>query len=567
MSTLRLVLASIGVAICAAAGCARKLEPRTAALPSIAAGAVLTAYIGPRFLTGDPSIPEARTVIADETGRVRQLLATPPPGGAYRVVELPGALAVPGLHDAHIHLQALGRTREQVNLLGARSPAEAKERIRAWAERHQDARAIAGRGWDQSLFPRGDWPTWRDLEGATGPVDRPILVERVDGHAAWANKRMLEIAGIGRETADPPGGKVLRDEKGDPSGVLIDGAVELAAAKLPPPAPIDVERWLLAGMNACAAAGLVAAHDMGMSVAEAEVLLRLDAGKKLPLRVYVYLDGADPAAYDALRTRRPGDRLRLVGVKLFADGAMGSRGAALLEDYADDPGNRGLLLTQPETLAERIARVHQRGFAAAVHAIGDRANRLVLEALKSSPPPPGVRDRIEHAQLVHGEDFGRFAVQGVVASMQPTHATSDMHWVEARVGPRRVLGAYAWRTVLRAGAHLAFGSDAPVEDERPQLGIHAAITRQDAGGDPPGGFHPEQRLTQSEALAAFAAGAAWAVGLEREQGALTPGMSFDVSLFSEDAAAKTDQGDARAWLETTPVGTVIGGALRPGRGP
>jgi predicted amidohydrolase YtcJ len=336
----------------------------------------------------------------------------------------------------------------------------------------------------------------------------------------------------------------------------VDNAIALVESKLPPATDADMERWLVAGLAACANAGLVAVHDMGMSVASARILAKLDAEKKLPLRVFVYLDGSADESYAYLGTTKPSPMLEVMGVKLYADGAMGSRGAALLADYADDPGNKGLLVMEPADLAARVKRVHAKGFAAAVHAIGDRGNRVVLDALDASPAPNGMRDRIEHAQLVAPEDFARFAKRGVVASMQPTHATSDMRWAEARVGKERVKGAYAWQTMLANGVMLAFGSDAPVESEKPAWGIYAAITRQDHAGAPKEGFLPEQRMTQHQALVGFATGAAYAVSHERELGALTPGMFFDVTLFEKDVAAPKD------WINAKPVGTIVAGTLR-----
>lgn len=534
-----------------------RVEPH----PDVPVGRRLTAYVGPRFLTGDALVPEVRTVIADETGRVRALLRGLPPVGAYPTVTLPGALAVPGLHDAHVHLQGMGRALGDVQLLGAANPAEVKARVLKWAESHPHAAAIRGRGWDQSRFPNGAWPLWRDLDGAD-PHGRPILLSRVDGHAAWANRALLERAGITRATPDPAGGKILRDAAGDPTGVLVDNAIALVEDKLPPASPRDVERWLEAGLGAAADAGLTAVHDMGMSALATRTLVRMDAEGRVPLRVFVYLDDTDPGAADVLDERPSSARVGLMGVKLFADGAMGSRGAALLEDYHDDPGNRGLLLLEPDALRRRVEAIHRRGLAAAVHAIGDRGNRVVLDAFAAHPAPPGVRDRVEHAQLLSRSDIDRFAALGVTASMQPTHATSDMRWTEARVGPTRVKGAYAWRSLLDAGAALAFGSDAPVEDVRPILGIYAALTRQDDAGLPPEGFLPVERLGQREALGAFTAGAAAAVGMERHLGAITPGMLFDVTLLDTDAAARADAGEPRAWLETRPVATVLAGALR-----
>ncbi len=538
---------------------ADRVEPH----PDIPVGQKLTAYTGPRFLTGEEFMPEAQTVVVDETGRVRALLKGPPPKGVYTEKKLPGALAVAGLHDAHLHVQGVGAARDRVALLGSKSAAEVKQRVKAWTQKNPKAAVVTGRGWDQSLFPGQAWPTAKDLEGAA--ADKPVLLERVDGHAAWASVSLMKLAGITKETADPAGGKIMRNDKGEPTGVFIDNAIDLVTAKLPAPTDSDVERWIVEGLAACADAGLVAVHDMGMSVAATKVVMKLDDDNKLPLRVFVYLDGGDAASYEVLGTRPPSDRLSIMGVKLFADGAMGSRGAALLDEYADDKGNKGLLLTEPAELQKRIAKVHGKGFAAAVHAIGDRGNRVVLDAMKASPAPNGVRDRIEHAQLVEKSDFARFALLHVVASMQPTHATSDMRWAEQRVGAERVKGAYAWRTMLKGGVALAFGSDAPVEDERPQLGVYAAITRQDADGKPAAGFMPEQKVTQREALAAFAAGSAYAVGKEQHMGALTPGMFFDVTLFNDDPVKKTEAGDPKAWLRTKPVGTLVGGVLREAR--
>ncbi|HEY4222611.1 MAG TPA: amidohydrolase family protein, partial [Myxococcota bacterium] len=377
--------------------------------PDIPVGNVITAYVGPRFVTGESFVPEARTVLVDETGRVRALLNGPPPKDAH-VVTLPGKLAVAGLHDAHVHLEGIGRLHEGVELLGALSVKEAVARVKAWATAHPQATVVEGRGWDQSRYAHGAWPTARELEGAVSS-SQPAVLERVDGHAIWVNQRALTLAGITRDTPDPAGGKIIRDSAGAPSGVLIDNAMDLVRKKLPQPSASDTERWLVAGMKACADAGLVAVHDMGMPVTSAQILKRLDDAHALPLRVFVYLDGTQEASYAYLdevpaANAEPSStaRLRVMGVKLYADGAMGSRGAALLDDYSDDKGNRGLLVTDEKTLNERVARVHKKGFGVAVHAIGDRANRIVLDAMRASSLPADVpgkinaRDRIEHAQ-------------------------------------------------------------------------------------------------------------------------------------------------------------------------
>jgi len=526
--------------------------------PVIPIGTVLTAYIGPRFITGEDFVPEAKVVVADEAGRVRALLRELPSPNPYKTVTLPGALAVAGLHDAHLHIEGIGMALENLDLRDAKRPADLKAKVAAFAKANPTLALVKGRGWDQSRFPGQAFPTWRDLEGAT---TKPVWLTRVDGHAALASKDLLDKAGITKATPDPAGGRILRDTRGEPTGVLVDNAMDLVTPHLPKPSDADHERWLTAGMRACADAGLVAAHDMGMSVAAFTVLKAIAARGPLPVRVFVYLDGSDAAAYDVLGTFTATDHLALMGVKLFADGALGSRGAALIEDYADEPGHKGLLLTEPKELEARVQRAHDKGFQVAVHAIGDRANRVVIDAL-TTHHRDDIRDRLEHAQVLHLDDIARLYAPRITASMQPTHATSDMRWAEARVGAARLAGAYAWQKVWATGAALAFGSDAPVEDVRPALGIYAAITRQDHDGQPPGGFRPEERLTQAQALRAFSRYAAWAVNLERHAGALTPGMFFDVSLFDIDAVKATDAGDPKAWLRAKPAGTVVGGALR-----
>jgi hypothetical protein len=526
--------------------------------PDIPVGRRITAYIGPRFLTGEDFMPEARVVVADEHGRVRALLRALPEPNPYPTVTLPGALAVAGLHDAHLHIEGLGMAQENLDASAARSAADIKAAVVAFARAHPEVAVIRGRGWDQSRYPRQAFPTWRDLEGAT---TKPVWLRRVDGHAALANKALLDKAGITKATADPPGGRILRDDRGEPTGVLVDNAMALVEPHLPAATDADRTRWLTTGLAACADAGLVAVHDMGMSVASFRVLKGLEARGPLPVRTFVYLDGSDDGAYDLLGTVPATDTLALLGVKLFADGALGSRGAALLADYSDEPGHRGLVLLDKATLERRVRQAHDKGFQVAVHAIGDAANRVVIDVLEASHRDD-IRDRLEHAQILALDDIPRLYAPRITASMQPTHATSDMRWAEARVGRERLAGAYAWKRVLDTGTALAFGSDAPVEDVRPALGIYAALTRKDHTGAPEGGFTPDQRLSQAETLRAFSRYAAWAVNLERHAGALTPGMFFDVSIFDIDAAASTDAGDPAAWLTARPVGTVVGGVLR-----
>lgn len=523
--------------------------------PNIAHGTKLTAYVGPRFVTGEEFMPEAKVVVADETGRIRLLMRNIPKDNPYPVVTLPGALAVAGLHDAHLHIEGIGQGKENLDLLGTSSTAELKQKVAAFAKAHPSLSVIRGRGWDQSRFKGQAFPTAADLEGATA---LPVMLSRVDGHAVLVNRALLEKAKITKDTPDPAGGRILRDKAGAPTGVLVDNAIDLVTPHLPAPTDGDRRRWLTAGLDAAADAGLVAVHDMGMELASAKVLLQMDQEGVLPVRVFVYLDGTKDESYEFLGTQKNSEKLYFMGVKLYADGALGSRGAALIDDYSDEPGKKGLMLTEPAVLEQRIQRVHQKGYQAAIHAIGDGANRIVIDLLVKHHATD-IRDRVEHAQVMHPDDLHKLYAARITASMQPTHATSDMRWAEDRLGKARLAGAYAWRTVLDDGTALAFGSDAPVEDVRPAWGLYAAITRQDHDGQPPGGWTPNQRLTIAEALRSFARDAAWAVNLERHAGAMTPGMFFDASLFDVDAVADKDP---KAWLAAKPVGTVVSGALR-----
>ncbi len=519
---------------------------------------------GPVFLTGDPELPEAAALSVDAGGRILAVHAEAPPAGADRVVVLPGVIALPGLHDAHLHLLGVGRRCETVDLLGVASPEEARERVAAFAAAHPEAAVIEGRGWDQNLFSDSRFPSWRDLDGA---AERPVHLRRVDGHASWVNRALLDLAGLDAATPDPEGGRLLRDADGVPSGILVDNAADLLDAHLPQPTDADRERWLIQGMAACADAGLTAVSDMGLTAVDVAILLRLDAAGRLPLRVFGYLEGSEPGILDRLDTPPTGKRFVVQGVKHYADGALGSRGAALLADYADDPGNRGLLIHPSAELQALAAEVDARGGQLAVHAIGDRAVREVLDAFAALPEGATAarRPRVEHAQNIDPTDMLRLESLGAVASMQPTHCTSDMGWVEDRLGPDRLVGAYAWRTLSDLGVPLAFGSDAPVESENPLPGIWAAISRRDTRGEPPRGWRPQECLGWDAALAAFTSGAAWAVGREDDLGRLAPGYRCDLSLLDRDprrlaAAEDPDLTAIRA------VGTVVDGTLREPEG-
>ncbi|MDR3621885.1 MAG: amidohydrolase [Paludisphaera borealis] len=461
-------------------------------------------------------------------------------GPATRLVEAPGGLATPGLVDAHGHIESLGGGLENLDLRGVASLEEVARKVKERADALPADAWITGSNWDQSLWPGGSFPTSAVLD-AVAP-NRPVWLTRVDGHAGWANAEALRRAGVVKATQPPSDGQIHRDPSGEPIGVFIDGAMSLIGRVVPPPSPADVERRILAAQKKIVAQGLTGVHDAGVSAREADVFRRLDRSGRLALRVYAM--AMPPAGEEVKTVSRPpvkepeGSRFEMRAIKLFIDGAMGSRGALLFEPYHDDPGNKGLLLIDPQVLEATTVAALRNGWQVATHAIGDRANALVLDAyaaaLKAVPQAVNPRLRIEHAQVVRKQDVGRFASLGVIASMQPSHASDDMRWADARLGPGRVDGAYAWRWFLDAKVPLAFGSDFPVEVVSPFWGLYAAMTRQDADGRPKDGWHPDQRLSLDEALRAFTAGAAYGAFAEDRRGVLKPGMHADITIFDRD---------------------------------
>jgi predicted amidohydrolase YtcJ len=489
--------------------------------------------------TGDPAQPEVEALVL-EHGRV-VVAGSRADAEVYRegaeMIDLAGATVTPGLIDAHLHLEGIGWREIRLDVTGTASLAEVQEALRRYAEANPGASWLRGRGWDQNDWPETAWPTAADLDAVV--ADRPVALSRIDGHALWVNSAALEAAGITAATRDPEGGRLIRDESGAPTGILVDRAEELVEEVIPTASRERRKEALLAGARACARSGLTMVHDMGVDREGLEIYRGLAAEGALPVRVLAYIGGPGELLDEYLeRGPETGPRLAVRGVKLYADGALGSRGAALLEDYSDEEGNRGLVVTPIEEIRAITEACLRSGLQVATHAIGDRANRLVLDAyaqaLEAVPEARDPRLRVEHAQILHPDDLARFAGLGVIASMQPTHATSDAPWAGRRLGESRLVGAYAWRSLREEGALLAFGSDAPVESERPALGLLAAVTRQDPEGRPPGGFLPEQRLTALEALAAFTRGAAYASYDESRLGMLRVGFAADLVLWPAD---------------------------------
>jgi predicted amidohydrolase YtcJ len=458
-------------------------------------------------------------------------------GPATRVIDLAGRAVTPGLIDAHSHLGGLGEALEQVDLGGAATYGEVVRRVREAARALPPGAWVRGRGWDQNRWPEKRFPTHEALSVAV--PDHPVWLTRVDGHAALVNARAMALLGIDAAIKDPTGGRFLRDAAGRPTGVLVDNAKGWAEGRLPAPSDDDRRRALRRAARHCVELGLTTVTDMGIGDGELRAYQALKAAGELPLRAAVFLTD-DAALLDRWFARGPlidpDARLNVRGVKLYADGALGSRGAALLEPYSDDAGNLGLLVSTGDHLAEVARRAADRGFQVAIHAIGDRGGLVALDAMERAlqGPRPEARFRLEHAQVLRLQDIQRLARLGIIASMQPTHATSDMPWAGDRLGARRLQGAYAWRKVLDAGGRLALGSDFPVESPDPRLGLYAAVTRQDLQGNPPGGWMPGERLTREEALRGFTLDAAWSLFLDREVGSLEVGKRADLVVFAHD---------------------------------
>jgi hypothetical protein len=461
-------------------------------------------------------------------------------------IDLDGQAVIPGLIDAHAHLLSLGRALRRVDLVGTTSYEEVLERVAARIATARPGEWILGRGWDQNDWPRKEFPDRARLDAISG--DNPVMLGRIDGHAVLANGLALAAGGIREATPDPPGGEILRDASGRPTGVLIDNATDPVENAVPSPGEAEDRDALDRAMEHCLSVGLTGVHDAGIDLDDWDRYRRLADAGELRLRIYAMV-GWGPRREGVGGTGAPGpDRPPEIGradgmltvraVKLYADGALGSRGAALLADYGDRPGHRGLLVNDPAHLEEQARAAAERGFQVAIHAIGDRGNREVLdiyERLAAAHPGADLRPRVEHAQVLAPQDVARFAKLGAVPSMQPTHCTSDMYWAADRLGPERLAGAYAWRSLLEAGVgHLPLGSDFPVESANPFWGLYAAVTRQDAEGFPEGGWNSAERLSLGEALRGFTIDAAWAGFQEADLGSLSPGKYADFVILDRD---------------------------------
>ncbi len=498
-----------------------------------------------RITSGAPNSAEPATAMAWQDGRLLMVADVKQVDAAYpdaARLDGNGRYVLPGLIDAHGHLFNLGYALLNADLKAARSKAEIVARLQTFARELPADAWLLGRGWDQNLWDIKDFPTAADLD-AEFP-DRPVWLERVDGHAGWANSAAMRALSaeqkLSLNSADfqPEGGRIVRDADGKPTGVFIDRASSLIEQAVPAPSEALQARALRAALDEAVRLGLTGVHDMGVSTANMKVMRGFADRDQLPLRITAYADG-DNAALDGLCAFGPyshaGGRLQMRSVKLYADGALGSRGAALIEPYSDEPKQLGLLVTSTDDLRVAMIKARDCGVQVATHAIGDRGNRDVLDLYTDVlGAQKNHRWRIEHAQVVSLQDIPRFAQLGVLASMQPTHATSDMPWAAVRLGAERLQGAYAWRRLLSSGAELPLGSDFPVEAVNPMLGLYAAVTRQDIEGQPPGGWLADQDLTREEALHGFTLAAARAGFAEAEVGTLEPGKRADFVMLDQD---------------------------------
>ena len=472
--------------------------------------------------------------------------------------DMKGQIIVPGMIDAHLHVMGIGFGALTLDLSQTRSLEEALALIAQFANENPGRPWILGRGWNQETWGLGRFPTAAELDRAV--ADRPVFLERVDGHAGWANSLAIEAAGVTADTQDPTGGRIERDASGAPSGVFVDAAGELIQSVVPEPRAVDRDAALQEAQKILLSQGVTAAADMGTTLADWQTYRRAGDTGQLRMRIMAYAAGIE--AMEVIGGTGPtpwlyDDRLRLNGVKLYLDGALGSRGAWLKADYADDPGNTGLPLLTDAQLRNLMSRAALEKYQVAVHAIGDAANAEALSAIEelSESYRGDRRWRIEHAQIVSPEDIERFGEHGIIASVQPVHQTSDWLMAQARLGMDRLAGAYAWDSLEDAGARLALGSDAPVESANPFVGMAVAMSRIDGNGVPPGGWMPEERLSRMAAWRGFTTDAAFAGFAEGRFGRLAKGERADFVVIDRDIS-RIDPASIR---DTQVIETWVGG--------
>ncbi len=543
----------VRAAALARAGCLTIAALTASTLPAFASGVIDNV----NGMAVDPNgkIVHFRALLIDDDGKVEKLLPDRyqepeykpkkpkkgqpwperPKGLSFRM-DAGGKTLIPGLIDAHGHVMGLGLALITLDLSDTKSLAEAQAKIRAYAQDGAGRKWIIGTGWNQEQWGLGRFPTAADLDAAVSDI--PVWLERVDGHAGWANSAAIRAAGVTAATKAPVGGRIEM-AAGKPAGVFVDKAMDLIAKVVPAPAPKDRDIAFEKAQRALLATGITGIADMGTSIEDWQAFRRSADRGALRVRIMAYAAGIGNMTLIAGPEPTPwlyDDRLRLGGIKLVLDGALGSRGAWLKADYADAPGQRGLPMIPDTQLRNIMSRAAMDNLQIATHAIGDAANSEILDAIQelSETYKGDRRWRIEHAQIIDPADLSGFGQNGVIASMQPVHQTSDRSMAEARLGPDRLDGAYAWNSILQLGGRLAFGSDAPVESPDPFAGLAAATTRMDANGEPFGGWRPEERVNREQALAGFTSAAAYAGFAEGRFGRLLPGERADFVLIDRD---------------------------------
>lgn len=528
--------------------------------PKMKADLIITNGI---FLTLDDRMPKAEAIAVSDgkitgVGTSNEILSR---FYSDKTLDIQKAFVLPGLTDGHGHIVELGASLNTLNLLGARSPEAVAAAVRTEAMKVQPGTWIKGRGWDQNLWTDKSFPYHHILDKVA--PDNFVFLVRVDGHAVWVNKRVMDFAGIGRSTQSPAGGEIVRDRKGDPTGVFLDAAINLIASKIPPPSDAEVENAILRAVDTCARYGLTEVHDAGINQQTLNIYKKLAEEGKLKIRIYAMYNGSDSTLPQILKEGpivSYNDYFTLRSVKVYMDGALGSRGAALVQSYSDDPGNYGFTEMSEKDLENLTIASLANGFQVCTHAIGDRANHIVLNAYEKAMRASDVHNarlRVEHAQVLLKEDIQRFGKLSIIPSMQPSHCTSDMYWAESRLGPERIKYAYAWQSLLNSGCVIIGGSDFPVESPDPRLGIYAAVTRKDLNGIPENfndalryfqltpdaqkdssyfnnGFFPMQKMTLNEAIKAFTIWPCYGAFQENEKGTISVGKFADLTIFEKD---------------------------------
>lgn len=515
-----------------------------------------------KIYTGDPALPHAEAVAilgeqiiaVGSDGEIQKLR-----GEKTEIIDLSGRFIMPGFNDAHVHLGAAGRGKLDVQLNGERSIAEMQQRIRLRVAQTKPGEWIVGDGWDHTLWPEKQFPTRQQLDAVS--QDRPMIFSHISGHVAIANSRALQLAGITKQTPNPAGGEIQRDVAGEPTGMLKEGAaMALVYSKVPPLSPEKRRHGIELALADAAQFGVTSLQD-NSDWQDFLVYQQIKREGKLTARITEWLPFVAPLE-QLEKMRRDGGTsdpwLKTGALKMVTDGALGSRTAAMLAPYSDEPSTSGILTLDPEKLKQMAIERDRTRFQLNFHAIGDRANRISLDAFAATRSANGVRerrDRIEHAQVVALEDFARFAALGVIASMQPSHETTDMRWAEQRIGPERAKGAYAWATFLKHGVRLAFGTDYPVEPINPFRGLYACVTRELPDGGPAGGWQPQEKISMDDCIRAYTADSAYGEFEEGKKGQIKADQYADIIVLSTDVT----QAKPSEIVKTTVLRTIVGG--------